>query len=142
MTHHPRNGKPQEPVTQFDYAAVLAALDGLPELPDPDSEFWALEGELLIDLCRWLTEAKTLSSIGARTLMLVLYLRPEIIKPTSLRQISKMPNAPCPATLSKALLQLEEKYGLRRSPIQKAQWVRARFSRSASVAYQNRVQTH
>jgi hypothetical protein len=134
MSHQPRD---REPVTDFDYDKILDSLDGAPP-PDIDNEFWALEGALLVDILRWITTAKNLTGIGARCLVLTLILRPELIRASSLRQIGRMPDAPSASALSKCLLELEKKYGLRPSPIQKPAWTRQIFSKSARCAHQER----
>jgi hypothetical protein len=122
-----------EPCTDFDYTSLDVS-----ELPELDQAFWSAQGELLHDVLLWLTEANNLSSVGARCLTLCLYLRPELIRASSLRELSKMENAPTAACLSKALCELEEKYGLRPGCFQKPAWARERFRRSAIAAHLNR----
>jgi hypothetical protein len=134
MSHQPRD---REPVTDFDYDKILDSLDGAP-LPDIDSEFWALEAALLTDILSWFLEAKNLSGVGARCATLVMYLRPQLLRQRSLREISKMENAPTAAALSKCLLQLETKFNLKPGRVQKPAWSREVFSRSARAAHEER----
>jgi hypothetical protein len=127
-----------DPVVPFAYDQVLADEEGN-EPPTPDAKFWGLEGELLRDLLDWITTARDLTGMGARCAVLVMYLgRADLIKPNSLRAIARLPDAPSASALSKALIELETKYNLRTSPIQKPRWSRQIFSKSAKCAHEER----
>jgi hypothetical protein len=134
MSHQPRD---REPTVDFDFSKVIDNLDGSP-VADIDNEFWALEAQLLTDILSWFLEAKNLSGVGARCATLVMYLRPQLLRQRSLREISKLENAPTAAALSKCLLQLETKFGLKPGRIQKPGWSREVFSKSARCAHEQR----
>src|SRR5262252_6525458 len=89
----------REPRVDFDYGM----LDGQ-ELPGVDTEFWRAQGELLVDILRWLTTPRSLAGAGARCHVLSLYLNASIAGKSSLREIAAMPEAPTVAALSKAML--------------------------------------
>jgi hypothetical protein len=120
-----------EPSIGFDYDAI--------DVRSPltaDEEFWQAQGELLGDVLRWLTQARSLSGMGARCCVLALYLNPEVIKKSSLKQIASMHGAPGRAALSKAMLEFQRRYSLKPAQYQKVFWMRDRYRRSAIVAHQ------
>jgi hypothetical protein len=120
-----------EPTIPFDFDA----LD--PEEPiELDQAFWSAQGEFLATILAWLTEPHGVSRIGARTCVLTLYLRPELLNQRSLAELSRLPGCPSKAGLSKAMLQLQERYCLHLGAYQKERWMRERYRRSAIVAHQ------
>jgi hypothetical protein len=120
-----------EPVVAFDYGALDAR-----EPVGFDEEFWAAQGEFLHDILLWLTVPRSLSGMGARCCTLALYLSPELINKSALREISAMPGSPTAAALSKAMLEFQERYRLHLGHYQKPAWMRERYRRSALVADQ------
>jgi hypothetical protein len=120
-----------EPTVAFDYAGFDPA-----EPNSFDAAFWSAQAAFLADILAWITTARDLNGMGARVATLVLYLRPQLLNQTSLREISKLPNAPTAAALSKAMIELQERYSLHLGNYQKPAWARERYRRSAIVAHQ------
>ena len=122
-------------VVNFDYDVLDQTH---PTRITPDHYFWQGQAAVLEELLRWLTVPKTDSGISARVRALCLYLHPSLIDATSLSQISKRKGAPTRAALSKALLRMQEKFGMSPGYYQKIGSLREKFSRSAKVGHQNR----
>ena len=133
MSCRSTNGNGHEPSIGFDYDAIDA------QPLTVDEEFWHAQGELLGDVLRWLTRARSLNGIGARCCVLALYLNPDVIKKSSLKQIASMRGAPGTAALSKAMLEFQRRYDLKPAPYQKIFWMRERYRRSAIVAHEQRT---
>jgi hypothetical protein len=123
-----------EPSTPFDFASLDDE-----EVVDLDHEFWAAQSQLLNDLLIWATAGRSLEAAGARLYVLCLYLRPQIVNKCSLRQIAAMRGAPGVSALSKALIELQQKYALKPSYFQKPLWARERFRRSQIAVHQQRA---
>jgi hypothetical protein len=120
-----------EPTVAFDFDA----LD--PQEPvEFDTQFWSAQGEFLHDILLWLTTARSLSGVGARCYALSLYLSPGLITKSALREIAAMKGAPTAACLSKAMIELQERYSLHLGNYQKPGWAREVYRRSAIAAHQ------
>jgi hypothetical protein len=122
----------------FDYDAI----DGKQsEANNVDDSFWHLQGELLVEILRFLTVPKTLAGRGQRVSALALYLNPSLIDEKSLKDIEKLEDAQCSGTaLSKALLTFQQKFNAHRGYFQKAAYLSETYRRSAIVAHEQRKQ--
>jgi hypothetical protein len=130
MNYRPSNW--HEPSVGFDFEGLDVS-----EVPGVDEQFWGAQAELLADLLRWATVPHSLAHVGARVVVLVLYLNPRLINKSSLAEISRMRGAPSRAALSKALLEFQRRYELKTSYFQKPSWACERFRRSAIAAHLN-----